>query len=107
MANISNPTNCTKKNFIVAITPDSVILICMIINDDFAQNETPDALEAMESCMDAISGLLLEPAIDEDRIKVEDAKVLALVGETLKEIARRAYAYEQIQKGELSGDYRN
>ena len=79
----------------------------MIINDDSAENETPHAIEAMESCMDAISGLLLEPALDEDRIEVEDAKILALVGQTLKEIARRAYAYEQIQKGELSDDYRN
>jgi hypothetical protein len=107
MANISNPTNCTKKNFIVAITPDSVILICMIINDDFTENENTDALQAMDSCMSVIGDLLLDPALDEDKLSETEAKVLGLVGETLKEIARRAYAYEQIQKGELSDDYRN
>ena len=107
MVDISNPTNCTKKNFIVAITPDSVILICMIINDDFTENEKTNALGAMDSCMEILLNLVIDPALEEDRLSEKEAKALGLVGETLKEIARRAYAYEQIQKGELSDDYLN
>jgi hypothetical protein len=110
MVDISNSTNCIKKNFIVAISPKPVILIGMRIEKDFNQNEndSPSATEAMEASMDAIMNLAIEPAMNQDLIDAEGATILALVGGVLKKIASKAEAYERMfGEGNPPENYQN
>ena len=101
MPAISQSTNRTKKNFIVAITPDSVILICMRIEKDHLNiDDNVGAEQAMEACMEAISEILMLPALGEDKISEGEATILALVGGVLKTISKKAQAYEDVyEKG--------
>ena len=103
MPAISQSTNRTKKNFIVAITPDSVILICMRIEKDHLNiDDNVGAEQAMEACMEAISEILMLPALDEDKISEGEATILALVGGVLKTISKKAQAYEDVYEKGIS-----
>ena len=109
MRGISSSTNCTENNFIVAITPEPVILYIMNIRKEHLNiDDGIGAEQAMESCMEAISEILMMPALDEDAITTTDAKVLAVVGGVLKTIATKAQAYEDVyEKGVLPQNSQN
>ena len=109
MVDISHSTNCIKKVFIVAINPPSAILICMRIEKDFEENENaPSSVEAMEASMDMIMRLAIEPAMDNDLVDENGAKILGLIGGVLKTIAEKAEAYEQVfENGGLNENSQN
>jgi hypothetical protein len=62
--------------------------------------EVENALEANEACMALVYDLLIEPM--ETKLGEKEHMVLGCVGMTFQEIARKAYQFEQIQKGENS-----
>ena len=93
----------------LAITLKPVILICMRIEKDFEKNENaPNAVEAMEASMEVLMRLAIEPAMDNDLVDEEGAKVLGLVGGVLKTIAEKAEAYEKVfENGGLNENSQN
>ena len=68
--------------------------------EGFEYHEVNNALEANESCMALIHELLIEPMAS--KLGEEEHMVLGVVGVTFQDIARKAYQFEQIQKGENS-----
>jgi len=70
----------------------------MNINPEYNESESQlDAETAMESCMAGISATLLEPAMEKGSLSVEDQELLGIIGMTLKTIAQKAKAYEELQ----------
>jgi hypothetical protein len=69
----------------------------MNINPDFQSDSELDAETAMESCMDGISVTLLEPAMEKGELSETDQELLGIIGMTLKTIAQKAKAYEELQ----------
>jgi len=73
----------------------------MNINDEFSSlTEMPNALEANEIAMQAIYDVFIEP-LGEENITEEQGMTLVLTGILFKEIAQKAYQYEQIESGEF------
>ena len=63
---------------------------------------------AMDACMGAIHELLLDPMIAKDELSAEDGVLFAIVGQTLKTIALKAQAYEDVyEKGILPKNSQN
>ncbi len=69
----------------------------MNINPDFQSDSELDAETAMESCMDGIAVTLLEPAMEKGELSETDQELLGIIGMTLKTIAQKAKAYEELQ----------
>jgi hypothetical protein len=63
---------------------------------------------AMDACMGAIHELLLDPMIAKDELSAEDGVLFAVIGQTLKTIALKAQAYEDVyEKGILPKNSQN
>lgn len=69
----------------------------MNINPDFQSDSELNAETAMEICMSAIFEIALEPAIKKGEVSEIDQELLDMVGMTLKGIAQKAKAYEELQ----------
>jgi len=71
----------------------------MNINSDFSQSDEnfPNAVTAMDHAMGWLFDNFIEPKQDE--LDENENTLLAVMGVTLKEIARRADAYDQMQNG--------
>ena len=79
-----------------------------IEKDNLNIDDNIGAEVAMDACMGAISEILMNPAIEEDRLNAQEATILALVGGVLKTIAKKAKAYEDVyEKGVLPENSRN
>ena len=74
----------------------------MYLNEEYNEMEINNALDASESAMDIVYRAVIEPM--EDKLDEEQAYAIAVAGAVLKTIAQKAYAYEQMQKGQ---DLRN
>ena len=68
----------------------------MNINPDFESNSQLDAETAMQACMDGIAELLLEPAMAKDELSEVDQTTLGIIGMTMKVIAQKARAFEEL-----------
>ena len=80
----------------------------MKINPVHEPNFELDAETAMETCMDGIAVTLIEPAIERGELSETDQTLLAVIGSTLKIIAEKAQAYEQLQNlSDKNNHYRN
>ena len=81
----------------------------MRIEKDFEENENaPSSVEAMEASMDMIMRLAIEPAMDNDLVDENGAKILGLIGGVLKTISKKAQAYEDVyEKGILPQNSQN
>ena len=80
----------------------------MNINPEHEPNFELDAETAMETCMDGIAVTLIEPAIERGELSETDQTLLAVIGSTLKIIAEKAQAYEQLQNlSDKNNHYRN
>jgi hypothetical protein len=92
----------------LAITPQSVIIICMRIEKDYESNEEIiTSQDAMSACMDQISDILIEPMLSMDMISKEQSEVLGLIATSFRILAEKAQAYEDMQNGKLPQDFRN
>ena len=69
----------------------------MNINPDFQSDSELDAETAMASCMDGIAVTLLDPAMEKGELSETDQELLGIIGMTLKTIAQKAKAYEELQ----------
>lgn len=69
----------------------------MNINPDFQSDSELDAETAMATCMAGISDTLIEPAMEKGELSETDQELLAVIGTTLKIIAEKAKAYEDLQ----------
>ena len=77
-----------------------------IEKDHLNIDDNVGAKVAMEACMGVISDILLFP--NEDLLTEEEASVIAIVGTTLKTIAQKAQAYEDVyEKGVLPQNSQN
>lgn len=76
----------------------------MNINPEFQSDNNLNAESAMETCMDGIAQTLIEPAIEKGQLSEEDQTLLGIIGTTLKIIAEKAKAYEELQN---SSDKKN
>lgn len=77
----------------------------MNINPDFQSDSELDAETAMETCMAGISGTLIEPAMEKGELDETDQELLAVIGTTLKIIAQKAKAYEELQDRANEGNH--
>lgn len=77
----------------------------MNINPDFQSDSELDAETAMETCMAGISGTLIEPAMERGELDEIDQELLAVIGTTLKIIAQKAKAYEELQDRANEGNH--
>jgi hypothetical protein len=77
----------------------------MNINPDFASDNNLDAETAMQACMDAIAITLLEPAMEKGELSEDDQNFLGIIGITLKTIAEKARAFEELQDGTDQGNH--
>ncbi len=68
----------------------------MNINPEFNSPERPNVEEAMEQAMSFIFDEFIEPRKDD--MGTENAELLAIIGIMLKDIAKKAEAYYQIQE---------
>ena len=73
----------------------------MNINPEFESDNNLDAETAMETCIDGIANILIEPAMNKGELTEEDQTLLGIIGTTLKIIAEKAKAYEELEN--LSG----
>ena len=70
----------------------------MNINPEYNESEFQhDAETAMASCMDGIAVTLIEPAMERGELSETDQVLLGVIGMTLKAIAEKARAYEELQ----------
>jgi hypothetical protein len=69
----------------------------MNINPEFQSDSELNAETAMETCMTAISDTLIEPAMKKGELDETDQELLAMVGLTLRGIAQKAKAYEELE----------
>ena len=69
----------------------------MNINPDYESDSQLDAELAMEMCMQGIFDLLLQPAIERDELNEDDQTLLGIIGMTLKTIAQKAQALEELE----------
>jgi len=69
----------------------------MNINHDYSQSDEnfPNAVTAMDHAMGWLFDNFIEPK--QDDLDENETMLLAVMGVTLKEIARRADAYDQMQ----------
>ena len=77
----------------------------MNINPDFQSDSELDAETAMETCMAGISDTLIEPAMEKGELDETDQELLAVIGTTLKIIAQKAKAYEELQDRANEGNH--
>jgi len=80
----------------------------MNINPEFESDNNLDAEKAMEACMNGISELLLEPAMEKGNLSEEDQTLLGIIGMTMKAIAEKAKALENLQnQSDKNNHFRN
>lgn len=77
----------------------------MNINPDFQSDSELNAETAMEVCMAGISDTLIEPAMKKGELDETDQELLAMIGMTLKGIAQKAKAYEELQDKANEGNH--
>ena len=93
------------SHFMLAVCTDSVILIVMIINEEYQSDENPNAELVVEAIMDQIATILIQPM--HDKLTAEDQLTLGLVANALKVLGKKAQAYENLENGELPQDWKN
>ena len=77
-------------------------------NEHLNNDDNIGAEVAMDACMGAIHELLLDPMIAKDELSAEDGVLFAVIGQTLKTIALKAQAYEDVyEKGILPKNSQN
>jgi hypothetical protein len=80
----------------------------MNINPDFQSDSELDAETAMATCMAGISDTLIEPAMEKGELDETDQELLAVIGTTLKIIAEKAKAYEELcNQSDKKNHFRN
>jgi len=80
----------------------------MNINSEYNPSPELNAVTAMETCMANISEILVRPAIKKGELSDEDKELLGIVGTTLKLIAERAKAYEELENSsDKNNHFRN
>lgn len=80
----------------------------MNINPEFESDNNLDAETAMETCMAGISDTLIEPAMEKGELSEEDQTLLGIIGTTLKIIAEKAKAYEELSnQSDQKNHFRN
>lgn len=80
----------------------------MNINPEFESDNNLDAESAMETCMDGLAVTLIEPAIERGELSEEDQAFLGIIGTTLKIIAEKAKAYEELENlSDKNNHFRN
>ena len=76
------------------------------MNINSEHNEKGDgihnAVEAMDVCVNTISEILIDPAVEKNELNLGQAKILGLVYEALRTIAEKAHAFEKME--ELRGN---
>ena len=74
----------------------------MHLNEEYQDDNALNAIEANEEAMSLVYEAVIAPM--EDKLDEEKAYAIAIAGAALRTIAHKAYAYEQMQKGQ---DLRN
>jgi hypothetical protein len=77
----------------------------MNINPEFQSDSELNAETAMEVCMAGISDTLIEPAMKKGELDETDKELLAMIALTLKGIAQKAKAYEELQGRANEGNH--
>jgi len=70
----------------------------MYLKEEYNEDGIDNALDASESAMAIVYDAVIEPM--EDKLDEKQAYAIAIAGAVLKTIAQKAYAYEQMQKGQ-------
>ena len=76
----------------------------MNINDDY-QEESPSSEQVMQAMQSVLFNMVIEPM--QEKLNIDDFKVLDMIGETLKAISEKATAYEHLNETNLEINYRN
>ena len=76
----------------------------MNINEDY-QEESPSSEQVMQAMQSVLFDMVIEPM--QEKLNINDFKVLDMIGETLKAISEKATAYEHLNETNLEINYRN
>jgi hypothetical protein len=76
----------------------------MNINEDY-QEESPSSEQVMQAMQSVLFAMVIEPM--QEKLNIDDFKVLDMIGETLKAISEKATAYEHLNETNLEINYRN
>ena len=76
----------------------------MNINDDY-QEESPSSEQVMQAMQSVLFDMVIEPM--QEKLNIDDFKILDMIGETLKAISEKATAYEHLNETNLEINYRN
>ena len=76
----------------------------MNINESYTKSQ-PSPDEVMEAMQSVLFEMVIEPMQKE--LNLADFKVLDMIGETLGDIAKKATAYETLNKTGLDQNYKN
>ena len=80
----------------------------MNINPEFQSDSELNAETMMEMCMSAIFDIVLEPAMKKGEVSESDQELLAMIGMTVKGIAQKAKAYEELcNQSDKKNHFRN
>lgn len=91
----------------LASSDKSVILICMMIKEDYQLNQELNITNALNSCMTEIASILIEPMMKMNKVSEVQKETLCLISQTLRVVALKAQAYEDLQSGNLPEDWQN
>ena len=70
----------------------------MYLNEEYNEEKITNALDANDQAMGLVYEAVIAPM--EDKLDEKQAYAIAVAGAVLKTIAKKAYAYEKLQKGE-------
>ena len=76
----------------------------MNINEDY-QEGSPSSEQVMQAMQSVLFNMVIEPM--QEKLNIDDFKVLDMIGETLKAISEKATAYEHLNETNLEINYRN
>jgi len=80
----------------------------MNINPDHQPESELNAELAMEACMTGLADILLDPAMSKGELSEDDQNTLGIIGMTLKFIAEKARAFEELgNHSEQNEHFRN
>ena len=77
----------------------------MILNEEYHSDENVSANMVVEAIMEQIATILIHPT--HDKLSGDEQMTLGLVANAIKILGEKAQAYDNLQNGDLSQDWKN
>jgi len=77
----------------------------MIINEEYQSDDNVSASVVVEAIMEQIATILIHPM--HEKLSGDEQMTLGLVANAIKILGEKAQAYDDLQNGDLSQDWKN